>query len=152
MARLPFYERRMRRFMRRPPSVRTAASVVVGTTVVVVILSGLAMRLIDHVEFPNAWLGMWWAVQTVTTVGYGDIVPHNVSGRIVATVVMLEGTAFIAIITALIASTFVARATREYTAARLREGTDVDSIEGRLEALSAKLDEIQQELRTSRGG
>jgi voltage-gated potassium channel len=91
-------------------------------------------------------------VQTVTTVGYGDITPHNVSGRIVASVVMLEGTAFIAIITALIASTFVARAQHEYTAARLQEGAEVDTIEGRLETLSQKLDEIQQELRATRGG
>jgi voltage-gated potassium channel len=151
MARQPIYERRMRRFMRKPPSARTAASVVVGTTTFVVLLSGAAMRLIDHKEFPNVWLGMWWAVQTVTTVGYGDITPHNVSGRIVAAVVMLEGTAFIAVVTALIAATFVARAQHEYTTALLQQGADADTVEGRLRALGEKLDEIQQELRESRG-
>jgi voltage-gated potassium channel len=151
MLKTPIYERRMQRFMRKPPSARTAASVVVATTTLIVLLSGVVMRLIDHKEFPNVWLGMWWSVQTVTTVGYGDITPHNVSGRIVAAVVMLEGTAFIAIVTALIAATFVARAAHEYTTALLQQGADADSVEGRLKALSEKLDEIQRELHESRG-
>ena len=61
-------------------------------------------------------MGMWWAIQTVTTVGYGDVTPKAVAGRIVGTFVMLEGIAFLAIITAAITSTFVARAGREYAA------------------------------------
>lgn len=137
--------------MRKPPSVRTAASVIVTTTTLIVVGSGVAMRLIDHKEFPSFWLGLWWSVQTVTTVGYGDITPRDPSGRIVATVVMLEGTALIAIITALITSTFVARASHEFTTARLQEGAEADTIEGRLELLSRKLDEIQRELHESRG-
>jgi voltage-gated potassium channel len=52
-------------------------------------------------------------MQTVTTVGYGDVTPKHVSGRVVGALVMLEGIAFIAIITAAITSTFVARAERE---------------------------------------
>jgi voltage-gated potassium channel len=141
----------MKKFMRKPPSVRTAASVIVGTTAVIVVGSGVAMSLIDHAEFPSIWLGLWWSVQTVTTVGYGDITPRDPSGRIVASVVMLEGTALIAIITALITSTFVARASHEFTAARIEEGADPDTIEGRLELLARKLDEIQRELHESRG-
>ena len=89
-------------------------------------------------------------MQTVTTVGYGDVTPHNVAGRIVGGFVMLEGTALIAVVTALITSTFVARATHEFTAARLQEGTDAETMEGRLELLGRKLDEIQEELRANR--
>ena len=32
-------------------------------------------RLVDPHTFDNIWLGMWWAIQTVATVGYGDVVP-----------------------------------------------------------------------------
>jgi voltage-gated potassium channel len=51
---------------------------------------------------------MRWALQTVTTVGYGDMTPARTSGRLVAAFVMLEGIAFVAIIVAAITSTFVA--------------------------------------------
>ena len=67
----------MTRFLREPPSVRTAASVIVVATAVVVIGSGVLMRVLDHSEYPNIWVGMWWALQTVTTVGYGDVTPET---------------------------------------------------------------------------
>ena len=57
--------------------------------------------------------GLWWAVQTVTTVGYGDYVPENVAGRAVATLVMLGGIGFLTVITASITSGFVARSRQE---------------------------------------
>ena len=101
-------ERRMSRFLREPPSVRTAAGVIVTATAVVVVGGGVAMWLLDHDEYPNIWVGMWWALQTVTTVGYGDVTPRHTSGRIVASFVMLEGIAFLTIIIAAITSTFVA--------------------------------------------
>jgi voltage-gated potassium channel len=86
---------------------------------------------------------MWWALQTVTTVGYGDVTPANVSGRLVGAVVMLEGTAFIAIVTAVITSTFVARATREHEAQRLEdELSDREAIDKRFDELERKLDAL----------
>ncbi len=106
-------ERRMSRFLRQPPSVRTAAGVIVSATAIVVVVSGVLMRVLDHREYPDIWVGMWWALQTVTTVGYGDVTPKHWSGRLVAVFVMLQGIAFLAIVTAAITSTFVARAERE---------------------------------------
>ena len=136
-------ERRMSRFLREPPSVRTAASVIVTATAVVVVGGGVAMRLLDHDEYPNVWVGMWWALQTVTTVGYGDVTPTHTSGRIVAAFVMLEGIAFLTIIIAAITSTFVARAEAEREAA----AADGDKADERLEAalgeLGARLDRIE---------
>ena len=38
------------------------------------------MRWVDKDDFSSVWDGMWWAVQTVTTVGYGDAVPTTVAG------------------------------------------------------------------------
>jgi voltage-gated potassium channel len=74
---------------------------------------GLLMTTIDHKKFSTLGMGLWWSVQTVTTVGYGDHVPTNVAGRLAAAFVMLLGLAFLAVITAAITSTFVARATEE---------------------------------------
>ena len=89
----------------------------------------------------NVGIGMWWALQTVTTVGYGDVTPTNFSGRLVGAAVMLEGTAFIAIVTAVITSTFIARATRESETARMKdELSDRELIERRFDELERKLD------------
>ena len=144
VARPNLIERRMSRFLREPPSVRTAAGVIVTATAVVVVGGGVAMRLLDHDEYPNVWVGMWWALQTVTTVGYGDVTPTHTSGRIVATFVMLEGIAFLTIIIAAITSTFVARAEAERESA---EGAEEDKAEERIEAalddLRTRLDRVE---------
>ena len=113
MNRLNLIERRVSRFLNEPPTVRGAASVIVTATVLVVVGAGALVSLLDREEYPDIGIGMWWALQTVTTVGYGDVTPTHVAGKLVAAVVMLQGIAFIAIITAVITSTFVARATRQ---------------------------------------
>lgn len=141
-------ERRVSRFLREPPSVRNAAGTIVIATVVVVVGAGALMTVLDRHEYPNVGVGMWWAIQTVTTVGYGDVTPKNVVGRIVAAFVMLEGIAFVAIVTAVITSTFVARATRDYDAAQATdEATDAQRIEARLDTLEHKLDSLAATLR-----
>jgi voltage-gated potassium channel len=142
-------ERRMTKFMRKPPSVRAAASVIVTATFVVVVASGILMRLIDHTEYSSIWVGMWWALQTVTTVGYGDVTPVKPSGRFVASVVMLEGIAFLAITTAAITSAFVARAEAE-RAEKAAEDAPLD--EDRLEKLENQLNRIEAMLRDQTAG
>jgi voltage-gated potassium channel len=143
MRRLNPIERRLNRFMREPPSVRNAAGVIVVATAAVVIGAGVLIRVIDSSEYEDVWVGMWWALQTVTTVGYGDVTPTHVGGRLVGAVVMLEGTAFIAIVTAVITSTFVARATREYETARAQEElSDRELIERRFDELERKIDRL----------
>jgi len=140
----------MQRFLREPPSVRYAASVIVTVTTVIVLASGVVMRLLDHKEYPNVWLGIWWAIQTVTTVGYGDVTPKSLPGRIVAVAVMLEGIALLAIVTAGVTSTFVRRAEQEREAeedrseARERERVDArfDSIDARLERMETALGKL----------
>jgi len=106
-------ERRMSKFLREPPSVRLAANVIVTATVLIVVLGGVMMRVFDHKEYASVWLGMWWVLETVTTVGFGDLTPKSAIGKILTSVVMLWGVAFLAIITAAITSVFVARAQQE---------------------------------------
>ena len=143
MARFNLIERRLDRFTREPLSVRNAAGVIVVATALVVVGGGVLIRLLDREEYPDVWIGMWWALQTVTTVGYGDVAPSHSTGRLVGAVVMLEGTAFIAIVTAVITSTFVGRATRESEAARAQdELSDRELLDRRFDELERKLDAI----------
>lgn len=129
----------MSKFLREPPSIRIAASVIVMATALVVVGGGVLIRVLDHSEYSNVWVGMWWALQTVTTVGYGDVTPVHASGRLVGAIVMLEGIAFLAIITAAITSTFVARAQRERSAV---EGVEEAELEARLNARFDRLESL----------
>ena len=143
MGRLNVIERRIESFMRQPPSVRNAAGVIVVATAVVTVGAGALISLIDNKEYSNVGVGLWWAIQTVTTVGYGDVAPQDVVGRIVAALVMLYGIAFIAIVTAVITSTFVARASHEYDEAHQQEEeSDRDVMEKRFDELERKLDAL----------
>jgi voltage-gated potassium channel Kch len=138
-------EREMNRFLREPVSVRNAARVIVLATLLIVVAGGVAIRLIDHHEYSSIWLGMWWALQTVTTVGYGDVTPKTAPGKLVGALMMLEGIAFLAIITAAITSTFVARAQAEREAtAQVDEDRAEERLEARLADVSERLDRLEQ--------
>jgi voltage-gated potassium channel Kch len=132
------------RTLRKPPTIRAAGGVIVSVTVVTVVLAGVLIRIVDHEEFDSVWLGMWWALQTVTTVGYGDIVPEEFSGRIIGAVVMLEGIAFLTVVTAVITSTFIERGRRERAQA---EGLPAPAdLEQALASLDERLARIEQHL------
>ena len=137
-------ERRMNRFLREPISVRNAASVIVTATFIVVVGGGIAIRAIDHREYSSIWEGMWWSLQTVTTVGYGDVTPKDAAGRIVGAVVMLEGIAFLAIVTAAITSTFVTRAQREQKSGPPAEETVAEAPDDpQREQIAARLERVE---------
>jgi len=112
-------------------------------TVLVTVAAGLLIWTFDREEFPTVGRGLWWALQTVTTVGYGDAVPSRVEGRIIAVVVMLAGIAFVAVTTAAITAAFL-----ESTRRRLRG--DGDDVQGRLDEIAARLDAVDASLRQRR--
>jgi voltage-gated potassium channel len=80
---------------------------------------------------------LWWAIQTVTTVGYGDLVPTSQAGRLVAALVMLLGIGFLTAITVSITSTFIE------TARRRIEGATTDVISAKLDQLGTRLEAIE---------
>jgi voltage-gated potassium channel len=108
-------------------------------TIAVTVVGGLLMRVTDPSSFGSVWTGMWWSVQTVTTVGYGDVVPHSAAGRVIAVITMLGGIGFITVTTAAIASAFVeaARGRRGRPSADTESGPDMEDIRRQLEALTA---------------
>lgn len=76
---------------------------------------------------------LWWAVVTITTVGYGDISPTTPLGRIAGVVVMFVGIGFVAILTAAIAAHFVQ--------------TEETDLSGEVQRLHDRLDRIEQAIR-----
>ncbi len=108
-------------------------------TLLVVVIAGAVESLVDSGDFPSTWDGIWWAVVTVTTVGYGDVYPKTVEGRIIAMVVMLFGIGFLSVLTATIASRFV----------KTERGDETGEILAALTRLEAELAELKQRLPSS---
>jgi voltage-gated potassium channel len=86
---------------------RNAFRFVSIATAFLVFIAGAVEATVDEHDFTSFWNGIWWAVVTVTTVGYGDVYPRSVPGRLIAMVLMLVGIGFISVLTATIASMFV---------------------------------------------
>jgi voltage-gated potassium channel len=104
------------------------------------------MTLLDHEGFPTLGSGIWWAVQTVTTVGYGDHVPESAIGQFLAAGVMLLGIGFITVITASITGAFVARSRREQ---HLEKGPDTAES---IQEIIRRLERIEESIVAQSGG
>ena len=131
--------------MSTPLSVRKAMAVIVAATVVSVVVGGALMTVLDREEFPDFGTGLWWALQTVTTVGYGDVTPEKPIGRVVGAVFMVEAIAFVAMVTAAITSSFVERAQRERAAASVAADTvGMERLTAQLAAIDARLERIER--------
>jgi voltage-gated potassium channel len=80
---------------------------------------------------------LWWATSTVTTVGYGDVVPTSAGGRIVGGLLMLTGISLIPLITSAVVSILVTQRTKESREAEMHEMAEI----------LARLDRIEDQLR-----
>jgi voltage-gated potassium channel len=108
-------------------------------------VGGVLMRVLDHREYSSIWLGMWWVLETVTTVGYGDLTPTSTIGKVMTALVMLWGVAFLAIITAAITSVFVARAQQERVSGDEAAAAGAQrTVEDRLDNIDAQLQQLQK--------
>ena len=76
-------------------------------TVTAIVVAGAAQAAVSSGEFTTLWDGIWWAVVTVTTVGYGDLYPETVQGRLIGMALMFVGIGFLSLLTAAVASRFV---------------------------------------------
>ena len=77
------------------------------TIAVITVAYGLLMRLVDPHDFPTVGIALWWAAETVTTIGYGDVVPTTPFGRLVASGLMIFGFASLSLLAGIVASVFV---------------------------------------------
>ena len=114
-----------------------------GMTVVLSVVAGLVMHAVDSETFSSIGLGVWWALQTFTTVGYGDVIPGTAWGKLVAGVVMAFGVTFLSIVTALVTSALITGEQRRRQAAEEAYYPPVHEtlarIEQRLQAIEQRL-------------
>ena len=73
------------------------------------IIGSILISIIEPGAFKNIKNSLWWSIVTMTTVGYGDMAPVTIPGRILAILIMLSGIILVAIVTATISSTFVTK-------------------------------------------
>jgi Ion channel len=91
VARVPLTARLL---MRESLSARRAAAIIAGFTFLITLAGGILERVLDHRDYPTIGRGLWFALQTVTTVGYGDVTPRRTEGRIIAAILMLAAIGF----------------------------------------------------------
>jgi len=117
--------------------------VIATVTITITIAAGVLMTIVDRKGFPSVGSGLWWAVQTVTTVGYGDHVPETAAGQVMAAFVMLLGIGFVTVITASITGAFVARTRKDDRAAgdHRPSAEEIDDIIERLQRIEAAVNQ-----------
>jgi voltage-gated potassium channel len=130
-------ETRLDRAVARATTPRGAAIVIAAVSTAITVAAGILVTLVDHENYPSIGSGLWWAAQTVTTVGYGDNVPVTLPARLVAVLVMLFGIGFLTVITAAITSTFVSRSSR--VNAETATAEQIRQLDSRLERIEAAL-------------
>lgn len=115
----------------------------VGSTVILVYVASLATLEAERhatgayiTTFGNA---MWWAFATITTVGYGDIVPITTTGRIIAVALMIGGIALLGTITATIASWLVQQVSEKDEASQTVTRQQVAELSARIDHLTQML-------------
>lgn len=136
----PVYERLEQRVVNTLAglNLRRAVGLIVTVATVLAFVAAVILRLIDPAvgTFGDA---LWWAVSTVTTVGYGDVVPESTGGRFVAAGLMLTGLGLIPIITSVVVSILVSQGSRE---AREAEQRHMELVLERLEAIEKRLEAV----------
>jgi voltage-gated potassium channel len=128
------FERRMTKRL-TDLTLRRAVLMIVTLATVLAVGAATLERLFDPAigTYGDA---LWWAVSTVSTVGYGDVVPTSPAGRIIGTVLMLMGLGLIPLLTSAVVSALVAQRSRE---AREQELSDLARIIERLDRIEERL-------------
>jgi len=137
-----FSERRIARMERAATSGRVIPYLA-AVTVVVTLGSAVFVEVFSPKSFGSFGDALWWAAQTVTTVGYGDVVPQTNGGRLVAVVVMVFGVAAVSLTMAIVTSGFVAQAQRVRQETELAGRPPVHEALARIED---RLERIEQRL------
>lgn len=123
---------------------RNSLGPVLLSSFIVVIMAGFMIASIDP-GIKSVGDGIWWAWVTVTTVGYGDVVPETTLGRMFGAVLILIGIGLFAALTANFAALLISESDREQEAEIRKTLRKVDSIHRRLEQLEAKLDRLLEQ-------
>jgi voltage-gated potassium channel len=154
----PQPRRQRRTFIeRRTDKIVNARSLTFGLAMTFVLLAlagAVVIWIVDQHDFPSLGLATWWSLQTVTTVGYGDVVPTTVVGRLIGGVELVLGVSFVAFLTAGVTSNVIQREGEKTeqadNAQRQQEAKAIlDALaetRGAITALDTRLDAIESKL------
>ena len=118
-----------------------------GTFVGLAVVGAIAIRLVNQESFPSYGLAFWWVLQTVTTVGYGDVVPTGAAGKVIGSIEMVLGVSFISFVTAGVTSAVVQRAqSKRQEEEREREEEDVRQLLSVLGEIQTAIVELNRRL------
>jgi len=127
------FETRLNRWIDRLTIFRAIRSIVTMAFLLAIVASILE-RIVEPKVFTSLGLAAWWACVTISTVGYGDVVPTSAGGRIVAVCLMFAGISLIPLTASLVVSVLVSKRTR---------ASEQHFIE-RLDRIEAQLTRIEQ--------
>jgi voltage-gated potassium channel len=134
-------ERRLARINRAVVSGRILPYLVF-VTLAITLLAATVVRVLARGEFETFGESAWWAAQTVTTVGYGDVIPQTTFSKFVAVFVMFFGVAAVSITTAIVTSALMASAQRRLVSDTAQDDPHrevLERIERRLAELERRL-------------
>jgi len=122
------------------------------STLTVALIAGFVVTIIDKQDFPDYGTALWWAIVTLGTVGYGDVVPHTGGGRLVGSFVIIVGVTFIAFLTAVVTSLFVEEEQKTHrTLVEDAQRASQDETRRLLQDLSTRLSTVETLLRDIQG-
>ena len=119
-----------------------------GALLVLSLAAGVLAWLVAPRDFETLGDALWWALVTLATVGYGDVVPETAWGRVIGSAIIVMGVTFLAMLTATVTS-FLVAAEEDGRAAEAQVHRTAEIVEtqellvqvlARLEALEHKLD------------
>ena len=117
-----------------------------GSIAILAIVIGFVSTLVDRKDFPTFGTGTWWAIVTLGTIGYGDVVPHTAWGRVLGSIVIVFGVTFISVLFATVTSYLIST-----DQDRDRETHELlRSIASRLDTIEAELVTIKDAARQGR--
>jgi len=121
---------------------------VTGGSALLLFVSGLAVtdaeRGVPGATITSVGTGIWWAVVTMSMVGYGDITPQTLPGRLIATVLMIAGLVVVGVVAGTLSSWIIAQMSEDEGASELPATRD------RIDALSDEIRQLREDLALSR--
>jgi voltage-gated potassium channel len=118
-----------------------AIRTILAIAVTLVLIAAVLARAIEPETFTSIGLALWWAVTTVTTVGYGDVVPQSTEGRLVGAALMLTGLSLIPLLVSVVVSILtVKRANEQHE----RDARNLEEQSQRLARIEQRLSELQR--------
>jgi voltage-gated potassium channel len=115
----------------------------ISSVVLLIYLASLAILDTER-DLPGARItsfgdAVWWAISTVTTIGYGDLYPISVTGRVVAVLLMIGGISLIGVVTASLASWIVQRVAETDRSSQAATAAQIDELREEIRTLAAEL-------------